>query len=208
MERHEHLGIDRRRRADVDEPAAHAELVAGGLEVDPAQQPAPPAARRAATRSGSVSPITAADPVDDPRLLPRHVGQRRPGELVVVHADVVITATWASTTFVASQRPSSPTSITATSTATSANQRNAAAVHASKYVGRTPVSPSRSATAAICSASSSSSMGSALRVNRSLIRSRCGLVYVPTVRPWATSSRVTICAVDPLPLVPVMWITG
>ncbi len=43
---------------------------------------------------------------------------------------------------------------------------------------------------------------------RSLTRSRCGLVKVPTVRPCATSSRVMICAVEPLPLVPVMWMAG
>ena len=62
--------------------------------------------------------------------------------------------------------------------------------------------------AAICSAKSSSLIGSPLRVIRSLIRSRCGLVYVPTVRPWAISRRVIICAVEPLPFVPVTWITG
>ena len=62
--------------------------------------------------------------------------------------------------------------------------------------------------AAICSANSSSLIGSALRARRSLTRSRCGLVYVPTVRPWAISRRVIIWAVEPLPLVPVMWITG
>ena len=62
--------------------------------------------------------------------------------------------------------------------------------------------------AAICSAKSSSLIGSALPMKRSLIRSRCGLVYVPTCRPWAISRRVTICAVEPLPLVPVMWMTG
>ena len=33
-------------------------------------------------------------------------------------------------------------------------------------------------------------------------------MYVPTLSPWAISSRVIICAVEPLPLVPVMWITG
>ena len=121
---------------------------------------------------------------------------------------LVTTATWAWTTLVASQRPSRPTSTTATSTAVSANQRNAAAVHASKYVGRTPIRPSRSATAATCSANDSSSIGSASRARRSLTRSRCGLVYVPTWSPWANSSRVIICAVEPLPLVPVMWITG
>jgi hypothetical protein len=67
---------------------------------------------------------------------------------------------------------------------------------------------SRSAIAAICSAKSSSEIGSRLRLIRSLTRSRCGLVYVPTVRPLATSSREIICAVDPLPFVPVRWITG
>ena len=62
--------------------------------------------------------------------------------------------------------------------------------------------------AAICSARSSSLIGSALLMNRSLMRSRWGLVYVPTCSPWAISRRVTICAVEPLPLVPVMWMTG
>jgi hypothetical protein len=33
-------------------------------------------------------------------------------------------------------------------------------------------------------------------------------VYVPTVRPCAISSRVIICVVEPLPLVPVTWMTG
>ena len=51
---------------------------------------------------------------------------------------LVMTATCASHTLVASHRPSRPTSTTATSTARSANQRNAAAVAASKYDGRTP----------------------------------------------------------------------
>src|SRR5690606_17506407 len=86
--------------------------------------------------------------------------------------------TWASTTLVASHRPSMPTSITPTSTATSANHRKAAAVTASKYVGRTPVSASRSAIAEICSAKSSSLIGSPLRRIRSLIRSRWGEVRV------------------------------
>ena len=35
-----------------------------------------------------------------------------------------------------------------------------------------------------------------------------GLEYVPTVSPWAISRRVIICDVEPLPLVPVTWITG
>ncbi len=31
---------------------------------------------------------------------------------------------------------------------------------------------------------------------------------MPTVSPWAISSRVMIWAAEPLPLVPVMWMTG
>jgi hypothetical protein len=86
-----------------------------------------------ATIAGSVSPITAAD-----------VGSMIPAFSRAMSASVgpasslwsipmfVTTATCARTTFVASHLPSSPTSTTATSTAVSANQRNAAAVHASK----------------------------------------------------------------------------
>ena len=39
VQRHEHVGVDRRRRADVDQPAADGERVAGRLEVGAAQQP-------------------------------------------------------------------------------------------------------------------------------------------------------------------------
>ena len=85
------------------------------------------------TSSGSVSPMTAADaglmmPAFS-RAMSASVG---PANSVWSMPMLVITATWASTTLVASQRPSSPTSTTATSTATSANQRKAAAVTASK----------------------------------------------------------------------------
>ena len=149
-----------------------------------------------ATIAGSVSPITTADDGSTipafSRAMSSSVG---PANSVWSMPMLVITATWAETTLVASQRPSRPTSTTATSTAMSANQRNAAAVHASKYDGRTPVNPSRSATAAICSAKSSSPIGSALLARRSFTRSRCGLVYVPTLNPWAINRRVTICAV-------------
>ena len=51
-------------------------------------------------------------------------------------------------------------------------------------------------------------MGSSFHAMRSLTRSRSGLVYVPTERPRAASSAVIMRAVEPLPLVPVMWITG
>ena len=86
-----------------------------------------------ATSSGSVSPRTS--------VLP---GLTMPDFSVATSTSVgpaysrwsaptlVTTATWPSTTLVASHRPSSPTSITITSTATSANQRKAAAVTISK----------------------------------------------------------------------------
>ena len=109
----------------------------------------------------------------------------------------VITATCASTTFVASHRPSSPTSTTATSTAMSANQRNAAAVQASKYVGRTPVSPSRSAIGGDLLGELLVADRLPLRASRSLTRSRCGTGVRPDGQPLGPSRRVIICAVDP-----------
>ena len=88
---------------------------------------------RTATSSGSVSPITTAlfglmIPAFS-RAMSSSVG---PANSLWSMPMFVTTATWASTMFVASQRPSSPTSATTTSTATSANHRNAAAVTASK----------------------------------------------------------------------------
>src|SRR6266511_2615884 len=43
---------------------------------------------------------------------------------------------------------------------------------------------------------------------RSFTSSRCGLVYVPTDRPDASSSADVIRATDVLPFVPVRWISG
>ena len=57
-------------------------------------------------------------------------------------------------------------------------------------------------------ASCSGGTGSPLREMRSVTCSRCGLVYVPTDIWWADSSAVIIRAVEPLPFVPVMWMTG
>ena len=82
----------------------------------------------------------------------------------------VITATSEAITFVASHRPSMPTSTTATSTASSANQRNIAAVMISKKLGRIAERISRSAIAPICNPNSVSSIGSPLMQIRSLIR--------------------------------------
>ena len=87
-------------------------------------------ARSTSTSSGSVSPMTTADaglmiPAFS-RAMSASVG---PANSLWSMPMLVTTATWASTTLVASHRPSRPTSTTATSTAVSANQRNAAAVH-------------------------------------------------------------------------------
>ncbi len=73
---------------------------------------------------------------------------------------LVMTATSASTTLVASNRPSSPTSITATSTATSANHASAAAVTSSNQLGVIPSSGSTAARSLMAAARSSSLMGS------------------------------------------------
>jgi hypothetical protein len=43
---------------------------------------------------------------------------------------------------------------------------------------------------------------------RSLTSSRCGLVYVPTDRPDASSSAEVMRATDVLPFVPVRWISA
>ena len=98
VQRHEHVGVDRRRRAQVDEPAADGELVAGGLEVDRRGADAsPPAARsKMSTSSGSVSPITAAEsglmmPAFS-RAMSASVG---PANSVWSMPMLVTTATWA-----------------------------------------------------------------------------------------------------------------
>jgi hypothetical protein len=94
---------------------------------------APPASRKMATSSGRVSPTTT--PLRGftipafSRAMCSRVG---PANSVWSIPMFVITATWASTTLVASHRPSSPTSTTMASTATSANHRNADAVRISK----------------------------------------------------------------------------
>ena len=66
--------------------------------------------------------------------------------------------------------------MTATSTASSANQAKAAAVSSSKRVGGSSISCSKRASASRTSTKASSSMGSPLRDRRSLTRLRLGLV--------------------------------
>ena len=69
-------------------------------------------------------------------------------------------------------------------------------------------SDSSSASSASTSVNAASSITSPLRARRSVTVCRFGLVYVPTLKPFARSSIVTIADVDPLPLVPVMWSEG
>ncbi|MCI3950439.1 MAG: hypothetical protein K0R11_2373 [Acidimicrobiales bacterium] len=136
-----------------------------------------PSSVKNGTSSGSVSPSTS---VDTGLTIPafsaamwRRVG---PSTAVWSRPTLVTTATTPSATLVASWRPAMPTSRTTASTGRSANQRKAARVSASKRVGRTPLDASRAAMPTSTSASSSSEMGSPLRDNRSLTRSRSGLV--------------------------------
>src|SRR6266566_6479207 len=58
------------------------------------------------------------------------------------------------------------------------------------------------------SASVGSSTGSPFHTMRSLISSRCGLVYTPTDSPDASRSADVMRATEVLPFVPVRWISG
>lgn len=51
-------------------------------------------------------------------------------------------------------------------------------------------------------------MGSPSMTMRSRIDTRCGLVIRPVRRPWARTMLSVIRAVEVLPFVPVMWMTG
>ena len=104
-----------------------------------------------------------------------------------------------------------PTSITATSTGASAKTANAIAVSTSKNdsaagwrsstSGRTAASRRRPPRTARRS-------GSPSTLIRSRIETRCGLVNSPVRSPRARSRVSIIRAVEVLPLVPVMWMTG
>ncbi len=137
-----------------------------------------------------------------------------PSRLVWSRSIGVTTATVPSATFVASQVPPSPTSITATSTGASANAANAIPVTISKNVMATPsiCRPSTISTYGWSSRHSSSNrrslIGTPSIAIRSLIRLMWGLVNRPVRSPVARSSASIIAAVLPLPFVPVRWITG
>ena len=128
----------------------------------------------------------------------------------------MITDTWPSATFVASQVPPMPTSTMATSTGASANAANPSAVMTSKKLRRGPPSSSlaSSAIASTGATSSYTDRNSSMPIGwpSSLIRSRrsdrCGDVIIPVCRPKDWSSASIIRAVDVLPFVPVTWITG
>lgn len=120
----------------------------------------------------------------------------------------VTTATRPSTTFVASHSPPIPTSTTAQSTATSANQVRAAAVMISKYVGGSGRCGSTSSTTSRSRSSSSSGTGSPFQARRSHTDWRCGLVKTPTERPDEARSSAVIRATEVFPFVPVTCTQG
>ena len=90
MQGHERLRVDRRRGAQVDDPTAEGELIVGDVEVLAAVQPTGSflvGQHSHQLRVGGSDQRHAAR-LDDPCLLAGDVSERRPGELVVVHADV------------------------------------------------------------------------------------------------------------------------
>ncbi|MEZ5208779.1 MAG: hypothetical protein R2690_17815 [Acidimicrobiales bacterium] len=104
------------------------------------------------------------------------IAWRQPGRKSVWSGPMlVMTATAASATLVASNRPRTPTSTTATSTGSSANQANADAVSTSKYDGVTPATSATAATSPMMRPSSSSSIRPPVQRNRSLRTCRWGL---------------------------------
>ena len=126
-----------------------------------------------------------------------------------------MTAASAFSTLVASCRPPMPTSTMATSTGASANFQIAMAVSTSKKLIRgLPCSSIRASTRSTMSliwsqeSTKSSSLSSwPSMAMRSLMRSRCGEVYRPVRMPYARQIASAMRAVEPLPFVPVMWIT-
>ena len=135
-----------------------------------------------------------------------------PSSLVWSSEIGVMIATTPSATFVESCRPPTPTSSTITSTGVSAKIAKAMPVRTSKKDIATGCLSSTSWTYGMTSSyavtNRSGSMGAPSTQIRSLIETRCGLVNRPVRRPRARSSASVIRAVDVLPLVPVIWMTG
>ena len=107
------------------------------------------------------------------------------------------------TTFVASSRPPSPVSITATSTSERANQSNAIAVVASKNVA--PVRSTSGVQRPMKSTTYCSSTGRPSMRNRSRKSTRCGEVYFPTRNPRCRNTASSVAHTLPFPLVPATW---
>lgn len=78
-----------------------------------------------------------------------------------------------------------------------------------KGLTRVAASPNRSQTSQKCFAKVSSLTGAPLILILSLTATRCGEVYSPTLASGASvlSKEEQKAEVDPLPFVPVMWIT-
>src|SRR3954471_4440688 len=114
-------------------------------------------------------------------------------------ATLVSTTTRVRSTFVASWRPPSPASTTATSTSACANSVSAAAVRISNCAA-SPASGRMRATARSKSASSPFTRMRSLQVRT------CGERYVPTRRPASRRSASIIRVVVDLPFVPTTWI--
>src|SRR5581483_143371 len=113
----------------------------------------------------------------------------------------VSTTTGARSTLVASSRPPSPASTTATSTRCSANSASAAAVSTSNCVASSGSAAARTrATARSNPAASVSS--------RSHQPATCGEVYAPTRSPAPRSRAAVSRVVVDLPFVPTTWIDG
>jgi len=118
-----------------------------------------------------------------------------------------------SITFVASRRPPSPASTTATSTPSCSNATKETAIAASNWVTRSGLPSSSTgssrSTAAIAVATRSTAAASDFGaiseppiVVRSLHRQTCGEMQVPLSRPLPSSIAAVVVATDVLPLVP------
>ncbi|OLT18823.1 hypothetical protein BJF78_11470 [Pseudonocardia sp. CNS-139] len=139
-------------------------------------RPGPSAVNRG-SRSGSVSPSTSVAPGRTMPAFSRATSARvGPARSVWSSPTLVTTATDPSTTFVASQRPSMPTSTTATSTARCPSSQNAAAVSASNQLGVTPHRSAAARTSRSASATRPGGVGAPSTVIRSPTSSTCGLV--------------------------------
>ncbi len=106
-------------------------------------------------------------------------------------------------TFVASSRPPSPASTTATSTSRAANSANAAAQSVSNCVASCASASGRTRSIA-----ASKSAASPSTVIRSAHVRTCGETVAPTDSPSASRSASIVRVAVDLPFVPTTWIAG